>query len=302
MSNESTSGTPALAVRPIFQTMLMSDIHLELDDTIIPDFPVVAPILILAGDIGRPDISSLQTFLLAQCQRFEHIFYVAGNHCFYEGEYEDRLQQLRALDDLDPRIHFLHNRSYLLPNCVRILGTTLWTHIPSENASRIGQLLADYRLISVATEEKVGDNIIRTQRLITVDDTNKWHAQQHAWLLQEIQKARENHEHVVIITHHAPSRRVPGVINIARAAAEDAFMNDHETDCVDPVRLWMYGHTHRSADLMVNTTRIVSNQYGYTGDHHGFRPNMKIILYDDGSVTVTDAVLELLDFPGGSRT
>lgn len=204
------------------------------------------------------------------------------------------MSKIRTLDDLDPRIHFLHNRSYLLPNRVRILGTTLWTHIPSESASRIGQSLADYRLISIATEKKVGDNTVKTQRLITVDDTNEWHAQQHGWLLEEIQKARDNHEHAVIITHHAPSRRVPGVINIARAAVEDAFMNNHEADCVDPVRLWVYGHTHRSADLTVNSTRIVSNQYGYTGDHHGFRPNMKIILYDDGSVTVTADVLSTL--------
>ncbi len=37
-------------------------------------------------------------------------------------------------------------------------------------------------------------------RPITVDDTNKWHAQQHAWLLKEIERARKNREHVVVIT------------------------------------------------------------------------------------------------------
>lgn len=75
--------------------MLLSDVHLEYDDVIVPNFKVVAPILMLVGDIGRPDIPTLQKFLLDQCQRFEHIFYVAGNHCFYEGEYHDRLEQLR---------------------------------------------------------------------------------------------------------------------------------------------------------------------------------------------------------------
>jgi hypothetical protein len=44
-------------------------------------------------------------------------------------------------------------------------------------------------------------------RRITVEDTNRWHDQQHSRLLEEIQKARENDEHVfVIITHHVPSR------------------------------------------------------------------------------------------------
>ena len=101
--------------------MVMSDLHLEFSNVIIPKFSVVAPNLILAGDIGRPDIPSLQKFLLDQCERFEHIFYVAGNHCFYEGKYEERLEQLQQLNNLHPHIHFLHNQCYLLPNKSRLV-------------------------------------------------------------------------------------------------------------------------------------------------------------------------------------
>jgi hypothetical protein len=39
------------------------------------------------------------------------------------------------------------------------------------------------------------------------------------------------------------------------AGVEDAFINDHD---VDPVRLWVYGHTHQSDHLIVNSTRVVS--------------------------------------------
>lgn len=77
---------------------------------------VVAPTLMLAGDI-----SILQTFFLAHCERFEHIFYVAGNHCFYEEKYGDRLEKLRELDNLNLRIHFLHSKSYFLPNNVLVI-------------------------------------------------------------------------------------------------------------------------------------------------------------------------------------
>jgi hypothetical protein len=127
-------------------------------------------------------------------------------------------------------------------------------------------------------------------RSITVDDTNKWHAQQHDWLLKEIDKARKNHEHVVVITHHAPSRRVTCSIEAKEAGVEDAFINDHDVDCVDPVRLWVYGHTHQSNDLIINSTRIVSNQFGHGHHNSGFRPNMRITLYDDGTVTVIDPI------------
>jgi predicted phosphohydrolase len=290
MSNPTVNKNPAPGAEVIFQTMLMSDLHLEFTSAIVPEFPVVAPILILAGDIGRPDVPSLQQFLLAQCERFEHIFYVAGNHCFYEGEYEERLQQLRELDNLNPRIHFLQNKSFLLPNSVRILGTTLWSHVPRETASKIGRCLNDYRLIWVGIDTEGKDNIIKKRRRITVDDTNEWHAQQHNWLLEEIKKARENREHVVVITHHAPSRHDTCSQEDEEAGIEDAFLNDHDADCVDPVRLWVYGHTHRSTDLIVHSTRVVSNQLGYVSENCGFRPNMRIILYDDGTVTVTDAV------------
>jgi hypothetical protein len=68
----------------------MNELHLEFDDATILDIFVVAPILILARDIGRPDISSLKRFLLAQYKRFEYVFYVTRNHCFYEDEYETR--------------------------------------------------------------------------------------------------------------------------------------------------------------------------------------------------------------------
>ncbi|CAF4616428.1 unnamed protein product, partial [Rotaria socialis] len=59
--------------------------------------------------------------------------------------------------------------------------------------------------------------------------------------------------------------------------------------CADPVRLWVHGHTHRSTDMMVNSTRLASNQFGYMSENCGFQPNMKIPLYDDGTVNVTDS-------------
>ncbi|CAF0751974.1 unnamed protein product [Adineta ricciae] len=284
MGNQTSKTTPGPNAKAIFQTMLMSDLHLEFSQQVIPKFPVVASILILAGDIGRPDLPSLQKFLLVQCQRFEHIFYVAGNHCFYEGEYETRLQQLQELNNLHPHIHFLHNQSYLLPFNVRILGTTLWSHVSEEKASAIGVLLNDYHHIWTRGEKLEGDATIQTRRLITVDDTNRWHAQQHAWLLEEISKARKNREHVVIITHHAPSRHHTLPKYNVDLDIDDAFVNDHDADCVDPVRLWMYGHTHASTDLIIKSTRVVSNQLGYAHETTGFRPNLRITLYDDGAV------------------
>ncbi|CAF1024170.1 unnamed protein product [Rotaria magnacalcarata] len=288
MDNQTAKKVPESKAKAIIQTMLMSDLHLEFGNVIPPEFSAVAPVLILAGDIERPDVPSLQTFLLTLCQRFEHIFFVTGNHCFYQGEYEGRLQQLPELDKLNSRIHFLHNKSYRLRNSVRILGTTLWTYVPRESASKIGRCLNDYSLISIRVEKKDGKST--RKRRITVEDTNEWHAQQLAWLREKMEKARNNGEHVVIITHHAPCRHHTCSIEDEESGLMDAFVNDHDTDCVDPVRLWVYGHTHRSTDLTVSSTRIVSNQRGYVHENCRFRPNMKITLYDDRTIDVIDSV------------
>ena len=172
---------------------------------------------------------------------------------------------------------------------MRILGTTLWSHVYPENTSRISQGHIDYRIISVEEEQKISGNKIRLQHPITIDDTNEWHAQQHAWLLQEIRKARANGEHVVIITHHAPIRQTICSKEYAESGLADAYFNDHEADCVALVCLWMHGHTHQPSYVIVNSTRVISNQLGYLGENCGFRPNMKITLYDDGSVIVADA-------------
>jgi hypothetical protein len=86
MSHQTSKATPTPDAK--------SDVHYEYDYVTPDEFSVVASIAILAGEIRRPHVPSLKIFLLGQCQRFEHIFYVAGNHCFYEREYESRLQQL----------------------------------------------------------------------------------------------------------------------------------------------------------------------------------------------------------------
>jgi hypothetical protein len=94
--------------------------------------------------------------------------------------------------------------------------------------------------ISTVIEKEVGGNIIKTRRQSSVNDTNEW----HAWLLQELHKARENRDYVIIITHHAPSRGDTCSAEDKEAVLEDAYVNAHHADC-------------------------------------GFRPTMRITLFDD---------------------
>ncbi len=69
MGNKTVRTTPGSDAKVIFQSMLMSDLHLESDNVILPEFPIVAPILMLAGDIGRPDITIFTKILICSMSK-----------------------------------------------------------------------------------------------------------------------------------------------------------------------------------------------------------------------------------------
>ncbi len=67
----------------------------------------------------------------------------------------------------------------------------------------------------------------------------------------------------VVVTHHAPMVRSRPSSALWRALA-GAFVSDL-TDLMggERVALWIFGHTHRWADVDVRGTRVVSNPRGY---------------------------------------
>jgi hypothetical protein len=64
---------------------------------------------------------------------------------------------------------------------IRILGTTLWSHVPDDLKDAISHYLNDYRLIQLNE-----NNMLRR---ITPNDTNRWFEDEKQWLKQEIHKA-----------------------------------------------------------------------------------------------------------------
>lgn len=96
-----------VAAKP-FRFQVLSDLHLDADQHYNYDFPVAAPFLILAGDIGNVvklnNFSQYRDFLALQCQRFSLVFLIAGNHEFRGGSSPDGhdtgLRNLRCLENL----------------------------------------------------------------------------------------------------------------------------------------------------------------------------------------------------------
>lgn len=211
-----------------------------------------ADLVLLPGDlgIGRGGIAIAQALFADR-----PLVCVAGNHEFYDGDYESVLSELQATD---AQVHFLHNSMAtfdLADTAVRVFGTTLWTdfdlHGNAPLALLDAQMLSDFRWIRYR------------DRTLTPADTLAWHREQRAWLLDGLNTKFDGM--TIVMTHHAP----------VSFAISPKYVNDQLSPCFasrmetllvrDDVSLVVWGHTHHCVDRTIETTRFVSNQTGYPG-------------------------------------
>ncbi len=244
---------------------VLSDLHLE-RRPLIPD-PVEADLIVLAGDIagGTGGVEWARGWGSGR-----PVLYVAGNHEFYGHEIPGLIDELRRAAD-GSAVRVLENEEVILGG-IRFLGCTLWSDFDFDGSERRAEAMRlcelvvnDYELIRFGPGE----------RALAARDTRMLHLSSRRWL-----KARLDHPHdgpTVVVTHHAPLIRTRPATAEMRALA-GAFASD-VTDLMgaDRVALWIYGHTHRFADLDVRGTRILSNPSGYPNDPvAGFDPALVV--------------------------
>jgi predicted phosphodiesterase len=244
----------ARAVSTIVHRMriqLASDLHLELLARTWPDEHVVSPapgadILVLAGDIDRG---------LRAIERFARwpvpVLYVAGNHEFYDGQWEQLRADMRQACE-GTAVRFLDDGVVTLGG-VRFLGSTLWTDYrltgrPQSDAMAAAEdFLLDHRRIQTRSGP------FRAAQAL--DD----HQRSRAWLTREL--ARERDAPTVVVTHHGPH---PASVHarFAGSPVNDGFVSDL-ADLVAQADLWLHGHVHDSFDYRVGRCRVVTNPRGY---------------------------------------
>ena len=238
-----------------------SDLHLEVEPFAPAD--TGADLVVLAGDIhnGATGIE-----WAGACFRVP-VLYLAGNHEYYEGEF-DAVQA--ALADAAART------GVLLLDCterrfgeVRFLGCTLW---------------ADYSLAPAGERPRVIENsrtrnpdyalIRHGDRNFAPEDSIALCARHRRWLEARLDEAFAGS--TVVITHFAPHP-----LSIAPAyanhPANPAFVVDLDS-MMGRAALWIHGHTHTRFDYRVRGTRVVCNPRGYPGEPTGFQPDWTIDL------------------------
>lgn len=260
-----------MAAAVSFRFRLLSDLHLEFRtkhfdiDSVLPD--LLAPNLILAGDIGKPLMPNYHTFLDNVSQRYKHVFLVLGNHEYWNVHhgYDEILQRTRDLTAQWPNIHFLEKDTYDFPeHDLTVAGCTLWTHIAPENRSLAASGMNDYGCIRRYNPD------MHMLRNVTPTMTSEWHEESVEWLSGVLQESAETESNrVLVVTHHMPLIRLTG------NSDDDLMTCCYGTDLAELRRhprmaLWCHGHTHYGwrAKSEYEDKYVICNPVGTPRDSH----------------------------------
>ena len=214
-----------------------------------------ADLIVLAGDINV-GTRGVEWAMVESEALGKPIVYVLGNHEFYKQANPLLLDKVKTLTK-DTNVHILENDEFIY-NDVRFLGCTLWTNFSLvENNQSLAmlmtqQLINDYRKIRMSPSFKK----------IEPKDVLKWHTQSVEWLAKRL---NDNYAgKTVVVTHMAPSAKsLRGKLD--QYSASYASHLD-ELITMNDICYWLHGHTHVCNDYEINSTRIISNPKGYTGE------------------------------------
>ena len=221
-----------------------SDLHLEFLKTTI-SFKSVAPILVLAGDIGYPHENSYKNFIKSVSEQFEKVFLIAGNHEYY--------RNLQTIEETNKKIHDLITSSKLsnvtfLNNSFedyagyRFVGSTLWTEI-----SNLNYLSNDFNEIVCMSVEKY----------------NQLHHQSRQFLSEIIHTDKK----IIVISHHVPSHILTHPDYVKFEKYKQCFSSNSDDLIKENIVCWFYGHTHKPMSTKLNGVQMCCNPIGYPDEN-----------------------------------
>lgn len=263
----------------ILKLRIMSDLHLEFEDFTIPSLPDDSSTrLILAGDIGViASPARLIAFLRRACAQFHSVYYVFGNHEFYNGgtlnvTFDQCVRSFGQLDGLD-NLHLMENTT-IIDEDVAFIGATLWTNFDNNPVTMMAARTYMYDYTTV----KFYDLSIDQYRLLHPDDVVRQFEFSKHYIMSETKKHKAAGRRVVVITHHGVSYQSVGK-QYAGDPMNSAFVSALDYDIEDAApNLLIHGHVHSPFDYNIGETRVLVNPRGYPGPEReaGFNPHLLV--------------------------
>lgn len=233
---------------------ILSDLHLEL--TRGWDLPTASArprfdVLIVAGDL-IPRMARGVTWLRKRVTD-RPVVYIAGNHEPYGQDIDIDVEKARAAA-AGSNVRVLQNEAWSIDG-VLFVGATLWTDFALFGS----QGYAMNRAVGVMNDySRIRKNSYADR--LRPSDTVARHFESREFIARTIREKPTNSK-VVVVTHHPCIRQL-----IRDGMENDILSAAYVSDCpalLDGVDLWICGHTHRSFDGILGTTRVVSNGKGY---------------------------------------
>jgi hypothetical protein len=229
-----------------------------------------SPTLIVAGDVASHTDQKYRDYLQTLFMNHEYGVYVPGNHEIWgaTGPISQVLDSIeRVCSSLPTPVSLLRvgNWGFDVPNTrTRVVGATLWTHIPPALSQAAQYMLNDFKYIRTSPSKMLG-----------VGDVNGMHAADRSWISRAVGEAGRSGRRAVVVTHHAPSISL-SVFNESKSTSGMGHLY-YNGDMGDVMRMpnicaWLYGHTHESWSMRVRgfSYPFVTNALGYPGEHTGF--------------------------------
>ncbi|MFA4890875.1 MAG: metallophosphoesterase [Candidatus Gracilibacteria bacterium] len=246
---------------------IASDLHLEFQDNKkwLEENPLihVGDILLLAGDIVVDKYrEKAEKFYKVVERDFSNVISVMGNHEFYRGDvsyaYPSYFKQVTEK-------HVKLNNKSIVIDGVKFIVSVLWSFVLPQYTVAVWDTMNDYALIS--TKDAYGIKVP-----LIVETTNKYHQISLDFIKEELSKPFDGK--VVVMTHHLPSYRLinpkcaGNPVNCAFATDLDELIESNPQ-----IAIWVCGHSHEFADVVIGSTRVVANPLGYVceNEHQGFK-------------------------------
>jgi predicted phosphodiesterase len=272
-----------------------SDLHLEFGELEIHNTDNT-DVLVLAGDIcviqdllAKSDSGEgyikyrserYHEFFQRACQEWKHVIYIMGNHEHYHGDFATTIATARERLGYLTNLFILEKESVIIED-VRFICGTLWTDMNKSNVvalSLIRDYMNDFRVIKNSSAPVHFKDESGTFRTRAGKFTPEHSVVEHKAMLDLIsEQAKQSYQNIVVVGHHAPSKKSThtryenqSVINGAYSSDLEAFIESYPR-----IKAWIHGHTHDAFDYMVGGCRVVCNPRGYVGHEEradGYKP------------------------------